>query len=101
MKALVPDSKTILRSLLVNLFLSLAIVSLEFYAGGFLDGVFYYIRQVLETPCFFILTLIQGRTRTLHATGEKTYLIVSLVFYSLSIAAVQVAWFRRKTRTTL
>jgi hypothetical protein len=84
------SAKTIAAQVMLNLFVSLILVLLMFFAGGFLDGMMYSARRVLETPSVLILTAIQGETKTTHATREEIFLITSLLFYSAAFAAVQV-----------
>ncbi len=90
--------QTILNYALTNLVITFLIVGIEYYSGGFLDGVFYSARKVLEAPGIAILVLIQGRMKTLNATGEEVILFVSLVFYSLLIAAIQIGFYFNRSR---
>ncbi len=91
-------NKRLLHYAAINLLLTAALVLLQWYTGGFLEGFRASIGRVLFTPGFFILFLLLGPTKAMHFATYNTYLVVSFIFYSAVIALIQVLVYRRRRK---
>jgi hypothetical protein len=91
----IPDNK-LFYYIVINLLLTSTLVLLQWYTGGFIEGIRGFIGRILFTPSFFILFLLIGPTKAMHFTTYSSYLVVSFVFYSVVIALIQTIIYKRK-----
>lgn len=83
---------------IINLFLSLALTFLMWYPVRSFGIILNYIGYVLFIPSFYIISLFKGVNAAMHFTRDRTYLLVSFIFYSLVIALIQVIILKKKRR---
>lgn len=84
------------RYVVTNFVLTSLILLIMLYVGGSIEGVKFYVKFILRAPSFFTLVLLRGFNDTLHFTAENTFRIVSFIFYSLVIALIQLAIYKRR-----
>lgn len=94
-------NKKLLFYIAINFLLTSALVLLQWYTGGFLEGFRASVGRVLFTPGFLILFFLIGPTKAMHFTTYNTYLVVSFIFYSTVIALIQIFIYRRKKKKEL
>ncbi len=73
----------------INLTLSLGLVVLKSYCGGFIEGVCFKVGLALDFPAFYVLALITGINYTMHFVPEIVFTVVSFILYICIIASVQ------------
>lgn len=89
---------SILRFVGINLFITSLLVFLLWYSGKFTEGVLFYIGVVLDIPVFFVISLFRGMNVAMHFTTYKTFIVVSIIFYSILIAFVQLVFIKFNKR---
>jgi hypothetical protein len=92
------DKKRLFRYIIVNLTISLAIVLVLWWTGGFIEGIWFYVQVILITPSFIILSLIGGINYAMHFAREITFRVVSFIFYSAVIALIQMFIYKRRKK---
>lgn len=92
------DKRLFWKYVLLNLGLASLLVFLMDYLVLFRKGLLSYIGFILNAPSYLILFIIIGPTNTLHFISDRTFLIVSFIFYSVLIALIQVFVYRRKRK---
>lgn len=92
------DKSLHLRYIISNLLISSLLILLKWYTGKFIKGILSYVGFILDAPSYIILFIILGPTKTLHFTSDKTFLIVSFVFYSIFIGLIQLTIYKLKKK---
>ncbi len=93
-----PNKGPLLKYLLINIVATSFIVFLADYLLLFRTGVLSQIRFLLNAPSYIILFILQGVSDTLHFTSDRSFLIVSFIFYSALIAVIQLVYYRRSRK---